>query len=87
MRVSAVLRRVVDVSITPRFERLANSRRARTRLNAVSGSITVSVRSRPEAMVACSSWVAALSAPTENAPMRPASLAAPRMVTAAGPSM
>ena len=35
-------------------------------------------------MVACSSAVTALSAPTENAPTRPVSFAAPMMVAAAG---
>ncbi len=68
----------------PRFERLANSRRARSTLKLVSGSMVGRRRAGPAAMTARSSCVTALSAPTEKTPTRPVSLAAPRMVAVGG---
>ena len=83
-RSSSVSERFVLVAMMPMRDWLPNSRLARSTEYAVDGSAGDFDSTPLTDSVAFSREVTALSAPIENAPMRPVNLPAPRIVVLAG---
>jgi hypothetical protein len=74
----------VFVNMKPSDDWVRHSRLACATVKFVSGSTVSDQRRAPSASRACSGAVTASSAPTEKAPARPVSLAAPRIVVSTG---